>query len=91
MRRIGVQGTEEQTYDLDEINQSRRDNASLPLKLQNWYWHPEATGDWEEHANPDPVAPEVGQIWVSIRCKTVDEMKAAIEQQATMLYGGDAE
>lgn len=89
MRKIGVIATDGQEYDLDKIAQSNRDNASLPIRLQNWYWHPEASGDYEEHANPDPSNPQVGQVWISIRCHTVNEMKDFIDKQASIIYGGE--
>ena len=85
MRHINANATQGKEYDLDKIAESRRDNASLPLKLQNWYWHPEALAedDYKDHANPDPPNPEIGQVWVSIKCRSLDEMKQLIYQQAT--------
>ena len=81
IEKIDIKATEGKQYDLDKIADSSRDNASLPITLQHWYWHPEATGDWELHANPNPLEPEVGMVWISVKCRTVDEMIAMCERQ----------
>lgn len=84
MRKISLDATlegQQKTYNLDEIAESRRDSTSLQLNLQNWYWHPDADGDLEFHAFPNPPDLEVGQVWVSIRCNTLEELKSH--------YGGE--
>lgn len=56
-KNLQITGTQNRTYDLDEIEKQNRTNSDLELRVQVYEYH---NGE-----NPNPANPAVGQIWIS--------------------------
>lgn len=77
-KRIKITATPGQTYNLDEILRYASDDPNKPIVLQKWYWCPEAADEYEIYSQPNPPDLSVGQIWISIKCKDMEELKSKI-------------
>lgn len=54
---LNIKGTSDKNYDLDEIQEQRRDNPDLDLVVQ--------IHEYTDGENPNPENIKLGQIWLS--------------------------
>ena len=55
--KLQITGTQNKTYDIDELQQENRTNAEKPLVVQVY--------KYKKGENPNPTNPQIGQIWLS--------------------------
>lgn len=58
-QKFTIEGTENKTYNLDEISNDNRENADKPLIVQVY--------TYTKGQNPNPKNLKIGQLWVSKR------------------------
>ena len=66
---VNLVGTQNTTYDLDEIQSDSRTNSEKPLFLHIWKYNPGLdlnTTNNPERRFPNPPNLKVGQIWMSV-------------------------
>lgn len=74
---INLSGTSGKKYDLDELQKNTRVDSDSKLLVQIWYWNPDGIESYKndnvkynEHKQPNPPKPVIGQIWLSKRVES---------------------